>query len=296
MWHAGPRGGEGKGREPPFSSPPHPTHPPAPTRACTQDKPSTFPRRTPPLPLPPSPATSCICVGTGRQARAAGRSSPPAVNLPQTHASRFPSLLPPPHLHGQRAGLPHPVPPSGTRLCPSASEAGPPGSRGLAAPLAGYCCGATTRPPALKPPPLPSRHQPTAHLPISRRVILREFSWEGPPTLFFCLSRGLDAALNSTEEMRFPQTQLHNDITMCCKVATPLKSCVVQVGLGHGHIPESMNRNNHMKRFDHCLWLCSMARTTAIFPGCTGYFLRKKSGQFEGRQSALYRTNGPASG
>ena len=40
-----------------------------------------------------------------------------------------------------------------------------------------------------------------------------------------------------------------------------------------------------MKRFDrdHCLWLCRMARTTGIFPCWTGYFPRKKSGEFEGK-------------
>ena len=34
----------------------------------------------------------------------------------------------------------------------------------------------------------------------------------------FCLSHGLDVALNSTEQMRFPQTQLHKDTTMGCIV------------------------------------------------------------------------------
>ena len=56
-----------------------------------------------------------------------------------------------------------------------------------------------------------------------------------------------------------------------------LKRCIIQVGIGHGHI------HHHMKRFDHCLWLCRMALTTGIFPGWTGYFPRKKSGEFEGK-------------
>ena len=47
----------------------------------------------------------------------------------------------------------------------------------------------------------------------------------GPQPFSFCISHGLDAALNFTEEMRFPKTQLHNDTTVCCKVATPLKRC-----------------------------------------------------------------------
>ena len=92
LWHAGPRGGEGKGREPPFSSPPHPTHPPAPTRACTQDKPSTFPRRTPPLPLPPSPATSLAFAWVlgGKHGQRAGLPHPPS-----TFPRRTPPASPP---------------------------------------------------------------------------------------------------------------------------------------------------------------------------------------------------------
>ena len=39
----------------------------------------------------------------------------------------------------------------------------------------------------------------------------------------FCISHGLGVALNSTEEVIFPQTQLHKDSTVGCKVATPLK-------------------------------------------------------------------------
>ena len=58
---------------------------------------------------------------------------------------------------------------------------------------------------------------------------------------------------------------------------TPLKRCIIQVGLGHGHI------HHHMKRFNHCLWLCRMAQTIGIFPGWTGYFPREKSGKFEGK-------------
>ena len=42
--------------------------------------------------------------------------------------------------------------------------------------------------------------------------------------------------------------------TMPCKVATPLKRCFVQVGLSHRLTDKSMNHNNHMKCFDHCLW------------------------------------------
>ena len=231
-------GAKVKGESPPSPLlPTQPIHPPqrAPARK-TSRQPSPGARLPFPSLLPPPHLLHlrgywAASMGSGPVFPTRRQPSPDARLL-------FPSLLPPPHLHGQRAGLPHPVPPSGTRLCPSASGAEPPGSRGLAAPLAGYCCGATTRPPALKPPPLPSRHQPTAHLPISRRVILPEFSWEGPPTLFFCLSRGLDAALNSTEEMRFPQTQLHKDTTVGCKAGTPLKRCVIQVGPGHGHIHE----------------------------------------------------------
>ena len=64
---------------------------------------------------------------------------------------------------------------------------------------------------------------------------------------------------------------------MGCKVETPLKRCIIQVGLGNGHI------YHHMKRLDHCLWLCRIARTTGIFPSWTGSFLRKKSGEFEGK-------------
>ena len=49
-----------------------------------------------------------------------------------------------------------------------------------------------------------------------------------PKPFPFCLSHWLDAALNSTKEMRSPQTQLHKDTTVGCKVAAPLKRCVVQ--------------------------------------------------------------------
>ena len=65
-----------------------------------------------------------------------------------------------------------------------------------------------------------------------------------------------------------------------------MKRCIIQVGLGHGHI------HHHMKRFNHCLWLCRMARTTGIFPGWTGYFPREKSGEFERRiRLAHFRFN-----
>ena len=61
----------------------------------------------------------------------------------------------------------------------------------------------------------------------------------GPaPALPLLPHRGLDAALNSTEEMHFSQTQLYKDTTVGCKVASPLKRCDVQVGLSHGHIHE----------------------------------------------------------
>ena len=43
----------------------------------------------------------------------------------------------------------------------------------------------------------------------------------------------------------------------------------------------SMNHNKHMKRFDHCLWLCSVAWTTWIFLGWTGHFPRKNFGKFD---------------
>ena len=80
--------------------------------------------------------------------------------------------------------------------------------------------------------------------------------------------------------MRFSQTHLHKDTTLTavgCKVATPIKRCAAQVGLQGLVTDTSMNHNNHMKRhmkrFDHFLWLCRMARST-------GFFLRKKSGEF----------------
>ena len=41
------------------------------------------------------------------------------------------------------------------------------------------------------------------------------------PNSSLCISHGLDVALNSTEEMRFPQAQLHKHTTVGCKVATP---------------------------------------------------------------------------
>ena len=72
-----------------------------------------------------------------------------------------------------------------------------------------------------------------------------------PQPFPICLSHGLDAALNFTAKMRFTQTQLHKNI--------------IQVG------------------FCHCLRLCSMAQATGIFPGWTGYFPRKKSGEFQGK-------------
>ena len=96
----------------------------------------------------------------------------------------------------------------------------------------------------------------------------------------FCLSHGLDAALNSTGEMRFSQAQLHKDTTVGCKVATPLKDAFFKLA---SVTDTSMNHKNHMKRLDHCLWLCRMARTTEIFLSWTGYFQRKKSGEFEGK-------------
>ena len=37
----------------------------------------------------------------------------------------------------------------------------------------------------------------------------------------------------------------------------------------HGHI------HNHMKRLDHFLWLCRMARTNRFFPRVTGFFPKK---------------------
>ena len=54
----------------------------------------------------------------------------------------------------------------------------------------------------------------------------------------FCVSHRMDAALNSSEQMHFPQTKLHQDTTVGCEVVTPLKRCIVQVGLGHGRIHE----------------------------------------------------------
>ena len=46
----------------------------------------------------------------------------------------------------------------------------------------------------------------------------------------------------------------------------------------------SINYNNHTKRLDHCLWLCRTARVTRNFPrlDVTGFFWRKRSGEFEG--------------
>ena len=81
----------------------------------------------------------------------------------------------------------------------------------------------------------------------------------GPQPFHFCLSHGMDAALNSTEEMRCPQTQLHT--TVGCKVATLLKDALFKLA---SVTDTSMNHNNYMKRFDHCLWLCHVARTTII--------------------------------
>ena len=96
----------------------------------------------------------------------------------------------------------------------------------------------------------------------------------------FCLSHGLDAALNSTGEMRFSQTQLHKDTTVGCKVATPLKDAFFKLA---SVTDTSMNHNNHMKRLDHCLWLGLMARGTGFSesPRITGFFSWKKSGEFE---------------
>ena len=64
-------------------------------------------------------------------------------------------------------------------------------------------------------------------------------------------------------KMCFPQTQLHKVTTVGRKVATPLKTCVLQVN--HWQIIITINHNKH-KHFDHCLWFCRMAWTTRIFP------------------------------
>ena len=73
----------------------------------------------------------------------------------------------------------------------------------------------------------------------------------------------------------FLKIQLHQDTTVGCEVAAPLKRCIVQVGLGHRHIH---NQINNMKQLNHCLWLWLMARsfplkTTKVFP-------REKSCEF----------------
>ena len=83
--------------------------------------------------------------------------------------------------------------------------------------------------------------------------------------------------------MRFPQTQLHKDTTVGCKVSTLLKRCVVQVSV----TDTSINHNNYVKRLDYFPWLCLMAQTTGIFLGWTGYFQRNKSGGFEGKNPVI---------
>ena len=46
-----------------------------------------------------------------------------------------------------------------------------------------------------------------------------------PPAFPFCLSHGLDAALNSTEEMRSPQTQLQKTLQWVARLSTEKMSC-----------------------------------------------------------------------
>ena len=68
----------------------------------------------------------------------------------------------------------------------------------------------------------------------------------------------------------------------CCSIGTddPIDPRLSLACDGTGFSPSvtdtSMNHNNYMKRLDHCLRLCRMARTTGIFPGWTGYFPREK--------------------
>ena len=63
-----------------------------------------------------------------------------------------------------------------------------------------------------------------------------------------------------------------------CEVATPPQRCIVQVGLGHGSIHEP---HYYMTRLDHLLWLCRFGPNDLNFSAWTGYFPRKKSGEFE---------------
>ena len=54
-----------------------------------------------------------------------------------------------------------------------------------------------------------------------------------------------------------------------------------------------MNHNNHMerhmKRFDHCLWLCRMAQSTGFFP-------REKSAEFKGKILLAHQSPSSSSG
>ena len=96
--------------------------------------------------------------------------------------------------------------------------------------------------------------------------------WPAPSPSPFCSSYRLYAALNSTEEMCFPQTQLHKD-TMVARLQTHSKDALFKLA---SVTDTSMNHNNYVKRLENCLELCCLARTTGIFLGWTGYFLRKK--------------------
>ena len=96
--------------------------------------------------------------------------------------------------------------------------------------------------------------------------------WPAPSPSPYCSSYRLYAALNSTEEMCFPQTQLHKD-TMVARLQTHSKDALFKLA---SVTDTSMNHNNYVKRLENCLELCCLARTTGIFLGWTGYFLRKK--------------------
>ena len=62
----------------------------------------------------------------------------------------------------------------------------------------------------------------------------------------------LDATLNSTEEMSFPQTQQHIKTLQWIALLQP--HCIVPKFTLASVTDTPMNSNNHMKRLDNCLW------------------------------------------
>ena len=69
---------------------------------------------------------------------------------------------------------------------------------------------------------------------------------------------------------------LKHNTTVDCKVATPLKRCVVQVGLGHWHIHKS-------QAFQPLPMVISCGQNRKNFPGLDWIYPEGKSGQFKGK-------------